>query len=72
MSSGWFRTYIKHPSLCFHHLLGSGGQIHMKSWVEIGKVCSNRPKGMCLRRDKDINWAIDLVLGMGKEFLYSS
>ena len=67
MSSGWFRTYIKHPSLCFHHLLGSGGQIHMRSWVEIDKVCSGCPKGICLRL---INWAINLVPGVGKELFY--
>ena len=27
---------MKQPSLCFHHLLGGGGQIYMRSWIEIG------------------------------------
>ena len=54
-------------------LLGSGGQIHMRSWIEIDKVCSSCPKGICLRRGKDINnWAIYSVPGVGKEFLYSN
>ena len=36
-STDWFRTYTKHPSLCFHHLLGGGGQIHITSWIHVAQ-----------------------------------
>ena len=29
---------MKQPFICFHDLLGAGGQIHMRLWIEIGGV----------------------------------
>ena len=55
-----------------YHLLGGAGQIHMRSWIQIGKVYLSRPKDIYLRRGSDIKWGIDLVPGVGKEFSYSS
>lgn len=50
--------------------VGGGGQIHMRLWIEIGKVCSSCPTSNYLRRGNDISWEIDFVPGVGKEVLY--